>query len=177
MEHAEIFERMRAEHRRVLEALEELEAAVAPGGRGGRNRPEEGVRKFLDRVGPAFAAHMAAEDEALFPTLMEALPQTAANADLLRGEHAALRTMLAQLGATIQEPAGPERDEQLGVQIRDLVDLMRIHIRKEEALVISVAERVLRPREVEALAARMSPGERGVQARNPRAGRSKGANS
>ena len=178
MEHGEVFERMRAEHRQVLDEAAALETAAAPGGHGaGRNRPQEGIRKFLDHVGQRFATHMAAEDEVLFPTLMEALPQTAANAALLRAEHATLRTMLAQLEATVAEPAGSERDEQLGVQMRDLIDLLRIHIRKEEALVISVAERVLRPREVEALAARMPSGERGAQAKNPRAGRSKGANS
>ena len=178
MEHAEIFERMRADHRRVLEQIETLEAAAGRDGPGaGRKWPEAGIRKFLGDAGRQFDTHMVAEDEVLFPALMEALPQTMANIGQLEAEHATLRTMLAQLKETVEEPAGAERDEQIGVQMRDFIDLLRIHIRKEEALVISVAERVLRPREVKALAARMSPGEGGARSKNPRAGRSKGAKS
>jgi hemerythrin-like domain-containing protein len=178
MRHGDVFERTREEHRRVLEKLEALEAAAARDARGGRRKwSADEIHKFLEGMGGAFESHMRAEDDGLFPTLLEALPQAMANVEPLRAEHATLRTMLAQLAATIEEPAGAERDEQIGVQMKDLIDLVRIHIRKEEALVISVAERVLRPREVEALAARMSRGERGARTGPPHAGRSKGANS
>lgn len=177
MQHAQIFEQMREDHRQVLGELRALEsAATRDGRRAGRKDAAEGIRRVLDHMRRQFDTHMAAEDEVLYPALQEALPQTVANIGLLRGEHDTLRTMLAQLEATIAGAACPERDEQLAVQIRDFVDLLRIHIRKEEALVISVAERVLRPREVEALAARMSRGERGAGTGTPRAGRSKGAN-
>jgi hemerythrin-like domain-containing protein len=99
---------------------------------------------------------VAAEDEVLFPALIEALPETRQSVAPLEAEHAELRDMLARLSGTLAEPPGADRDEQIAVQFRDFIDLLRIHLRKEEALVIRVAERVLRPREVQALAARMS---------------------
>jgi hemerythrin-like domain-containing protein len=99
---------------------------------------------------------MAAEDEVLYPALMNALPETRASIEPLCADHGALRMMLSDLEETLSLP-GDDR-EQITVQVRDLVDLLRIHIRKEEALVIGMAERVLRPAEVEALAARMNRG-------------------
>ena len=78
--------------------------------------------------------------------------------------------MLIRLKATLGEPAGPDRDEQIVVQLRDFIDLLRIHIRKEEALVISVAERVLRQSEVELLKARMSRGVRAERHPGPPSG-------
>jgi len=107
-----------------------------------------------------FVTHVAAEDGALFPALVEALPETRQTVVPLQAEHAELRDMLARLTATLAEPARADRDEQIAVQLRDFIDLLRIHLRKEEALVIRVAEQLLRPREVQALAERMSQGPR-----------------
>jgi ABC-type uncharacterized transport system ATPase subunit len=84
--------------------------------------------------------------------------------------------MLADLEETLCLP-NEARDEQMTVQIRDLVDLLRIHIRKEEALVIGMAERVLRPSEVEALTVRMNRGSAASCGLSLRPGPSKGATS
>jgi hemerythrin-like domain-containing protein len=120
---------------------------------------------------------MAAEDEVLYPALMEALPETRGSIEPLRADHGVLRMMLADLEGTLQQKPGKAKDEEMAVQIRDLVDLLRIHIRKEEAVVIGVAERVLRPAEVKALAARMARGSTASQAASPEAGPSKGEKS
>ena len=174
MRHAEIFQRMRADHRRVLAEIKVLEAA-AKGKQRRRVGTEREVRNVLAHLESQFDTHMAAEDDVLFPALVQALPQTRVSVEPLRAEHEALRTMLLRLRETFDSAAGPEREEQLLVQVRDFVDLLRIHVRKEEALVLRVAEQVLRPRELEALAARLTPEVRVDRPIRPRAGRSKGA--
>jgi len=164
-----IFERMREDHRRVLERVAPLEAAMGQEGAWGRDaRAEAELRDTLALMDRQFATHMAGEDEVLFPALLEALPEAKASIAPLSAEHAELRDMLERLKATLAEPDPGDRDEQLAVQLRDFIDLLRIHIRKEEAVVISVAERVLRPREVQALAARMPETPRSESGGGPR---------
>lgn len=148
---------MRADHRAVLERLSGLETAAEriaavdadPG-------DESRVREFVAHLEAQFATHMRAEDELLYPALTTALPDTRASLAPLVAEHAELRAMLAALAATLDEPAGPTRNEQLAVQARDLADLLRIHIRKEEAIVFTVAERLLPAGERRALNARLA---------------------
>jgi hemerythrin-like domain-containing protein len=160
---------MRDDHRRVLERVARLEAALWPEGssRSG-SRVEAELRETLAVMDRQFGTHMAAEDEVLFPALLEALPETRGSIGPLETEHAELRDMLKRLESTLAEPDPSDRDEQVAVQVRDFIDLLRIHIRKEEAVVIRVAERVLRPREVQALAARMTQTPRRESGGGPR---------
>lgn len=178
MKQTSIFEQMRNDHRRVLDRVETLEMGVrGPGPRRGRSlggdRHGE-IRDVVELLKRQFATHIAAEDEVLFPALVDALPQTKATMGPLHAEHAELRSMLTRLDATLREPVGPARDEQISVQVRDLVDLLRIHIRKEEAVVLSVAERVLKPEEIEALEQRMRARMPLEPTPSPRTGRTKG---
>jgi hemerythrin-like domain-containing protein len=173
----EIFQRMRSDHRRVLAAVGGLESTLGTGSTPTLSAEgEERLRGALALMEEQFATHMAAEDEVLYPALLETLPETRVSVDPLAGEHLELRDMLIRLLATLEEPAGPDRDEQIVVQLRDFIDLLRIHIRKEEALVISVAERVLRPPEIELLKTRMSRGIRAERHSSPPSGQ-KGARS
>jgi hemerythrin-like domain-containing protein len=156
-----IFERMREDHRNVLERVQILDKAAAiprgtPGG-----WPGSDVRHVLELLSRQFQTHMAAEDEVLYPALAEALPVARPSMEPLMADHGALRMMLADLEQMLEEPESDARNEQIGVRLRDFADLLRIHIRKEEAIVFSVAERALLPDEVDALAARMdrSPAE------------------
>jgi hemerythrin-like domain-containing protein len=163
-----IFERMRDDHRRVLERVAALETLMSEGGAWkSDSRVEAELQDVLSLMERQFATHMAAEDDVLFPSLLESLPEAKASVEPLVTEHAELRDMAQRLQATLAEADPTDRDEQLAVQLRDLIDLLRIHIRKEEAVVISVAERVLRPREVEALAARMSQPPRSASGGGP----------
>ncbi|HET9941540.1 MAG TPA: hemerythrin domain-containing protein, partial [Candidatus Eisenbacteria bacterium] len=134
------------------------------------------VTRLTALLARQFGSHMAAEDEVLYPALMNALPETRSSIEPLSADHGALRMMLADLEETLGLP-GEARDEQMTVQIRDLVDLLRIHIRKEEALVIGVAERVLQPAEVEALSVRMNRGTAASCELGLRPGPSKGVTS
>ncbi len=149
------FARFRREHRGVLGRLARLERAVLVRrpGRAAETRLREAVA-HLERQ---FATHMAAEDQVLFPAVGASFPEARETLAPLALEHAELRSMLAALQHTLDAPRGRSRDEQLVVQTRDLVDLLRIHIEKEEAVVFALAERVLRPRGVRALAQRLRP--------------------
>jgi hemerythrin-like domain-containing protein len=148
MEPAGWLDRMRADHQRVLERLESLAPAAGAGSRLADLAPVRELVAFLARQ---FDSHMAAEDQVLFPILAEALPATTDSLRPLRQEHQELRTMLEALTTLLDAPAGRARDEQLGVQLADLADLLRIHVRKEERLVFQVAEHVLRPGELDRL--------------------------
>lgn len=181
MNRTSIFEQMRNDHRRVLERVAALELGVlGRGTRRGRSHGEDRggeLRDVVELLERQFATHMAAEDEVLFPALAEALPQTKATMEPLHAEHAELRSMLIRLDATLSEPVSAARDEQIKVQVRDLIDLLRIHIRKEEAVVLSVAERVLKPREIDALEQRMRARMQLDPAPSPGTGRTKGTRS
>jgi hemerythrin-like domain-containing protein len=126
-----------------------------------QHRQVLGLVALLERQ---FATHMAGEDKVLFPELESVLPEAETALRPLRAEHEELRAMLRRLQKTLKARPGKTRDERISVETRDLVDLLRIHVRKEEAIVLSVAEQVLTPREVEALDARirffLEPGTR-----------------
>lgn len=177
MEKQGVFERMRADHEYVLREIAVLDEAVRPdpSRTEGGDWPAEPVKQVLSMLAKQFETHMAAEDEILFPALIEALPQTRLSIEPLRIDHEALRSMLASLTEIVQAPPSEVRNEQVGILLRDFVDLLRIHIRKEEAVVISVAERVLRPREVKAFAVRMLSGTSGSDRGTSGEGSTKGA--
>ncbi len=148
----DIFASMRLDHERVLVDVAALERAACGVGQ----ERERNMRAVIAGMDRQFDTHMAAEDELLFPALRQALPATVAQIAPLSAEHADLRSMLAGLVATLALPAGMARDEQLRVQARDFAELLRIHIRKEEAVVFRLAEPVLGPAERDALARRVS---------------------
>jgi hemerythrin-like domain-containing protein len=99
---------------------------------------------------------MMAEDEVLYPALMRALPASMGSVEPLHDEHGELRLMLERLCATFSEPPGKARDEQVAVQVHDLADLLRIHLRKEESLVFGVAARLLSADVIESVMTRMT---------------------
>jgi hemerythrin-like domain-containing protein len=149
------FARFRREHRGVLGRLARLEQAVLA--RRPDRAAEELLRAAVLHLERQFATHMAAEDQVLFPAVGASFPEARETLAPLALEHAELRSMLATLQRTLDQPRGRARGEQLVVQTRDLVDLLRIHIEKEEAVVFALAERVLRPRGVRELARRLRP--------------------
>lgn len=151
---------MRGDHQRALEQLATLELAGAESDSAGRisEQSRDAMRAVVRVLEGQFDTHMAAEDEVLFPALTRALPHALGQIEQLGVEHEELRSMLGSLGRLLDSPHGRVRDEQVVVQARDLVDLLRIHIRKEESAVFGVAERVLEPRMLEALADRMNSG-------------------
>ncbi len=91
----------------------------------------------------AFAAHVAAEDDVLYPALASQLPELALTLEPLRADHAELKDMSRNLLELLALPRSALRHEQLMVLGRDLSDLLRLHIRKEERSVLDWSERAL----------------------------------
>ena len=147
------FDSFRRDHASVLERIDELErrtlAAAGP--------DEATLREAVAMLERQFATHMAAEDSVLYPALQAAFPAGRTTLETLRADHAELRAMLRVLPVWIDAPASASRDEQLQVVLRDFIDLLRLHIHREESAMFDVASRVLSPSEAEELARRVAP--------------------
>lgn len=147
----QIFQRLRADHERVLAELATIERALEA--RDGADDALRGLAGLIELLDAQFATHMRFEEESLYPALEALLPETAAVVAPLRAEHVELRGMLEALRPSLASPALAARRAPIGVQLRDLVDLLRIHVRKEDAIVFRLAERVLHPMVLDSFAA------------------------
>jgi len=135
-----ILERLRQDHALLRAALEPADvflrrpASVAA-------EPPADARGLILELAERLGAHLAAEPGAGGPLLGGLEHDAGARAAFgaLCGDHDELRSMLAALVRTIDDAPGPRRDEQVIVQLRDLVDLVRIHVRKEEVLVLAAS--------------------------------------
>ncbi len=174
-----LFRELRRDHERVLEEIGALEAALARPARRTKDpsAAEASLPALVALLGRQFDSHMAAEDEVLYPALLGAIPAASGSIEPLFAEHAELRQMLARLATTLREPATAERSEQIGVQVHDLADLLRLHIRKEESLVFRLAPQLLAPGEIAAVSARLSRRQETDPATRPVARRPKGDDS
>jgi hemerythrin-like domain-containing protein len=150
-----LFQRMRRDHARVLARIGALEAALRRRGCTGTEQASA-LDELLDLLGAQFASHMTAEDEALYPAILAALPAASGSIESLLAEHAELRQMLRRLRELNNEPASSDRSEQIRVQVHDVSDLLRLHIEKEESLIFRLAPRLLAPDEIAAVAAHFS---------------------
>lgn len=168
MDAESLIEGIKRDHRRVLSEVSDLESMLVRGGVS-RPGPETRVAALIAMLEEEFGTHMAAEDEVLYPAVVAALPAARASVEPLFDEHAELRAMLERLIETMREEPDPERDEQIAVQVADLAELLRIHIRKEESLILSVTARLLRPDDIEAVWTRL-------RAKAPRRGAHTGSN-
>lgn len=160
MEATRLIERLKRDHERVLRDVAELERALERTPRTERRLAEVG--RVLAMLEHQFQTHMAAEDEVLYPAIAQTIPPSAGSLEPLHDEHAELRQMLFRLQSTLRERRSADRDEQIAVQVHDLADLLRLHIRKEESLVFHVAARLLDAVEIAAVLNRMNAGPREV---------------
>lgn len=147
------FDGFRADHARVLAHLDLVEPRLGLD----EALDESLVRELVAHLSRQFATHMTAEDAVLYPALDAAFPEGRRVLEPLRADHAELRDLLALLAKTVDLPRTPRRDERLAVAMRDFVDLLRIHIHKEESAVFDVVPRVLDGADLDALALRLAP--------------------
>lgn len=145
---ADPFLTFRRDHALVLERLDGLERVLSRAG----VLEESPIRDLVAHLERQFATHMAAEDHVLYPGLRAAFPEAKGTVDPLQADHAELRQMLADLARLLERQRDEWRDEQIAVLARDLSDLLRLHIRHEESVVLDVAARVLSRSELEAMA-------------------------
>jgi hemerythrin-like domain-containing protein len=151
--HSDPFRWFLADHGRVLARLGQLEARLEAG----EPVAAIGLEEFVAYLRHQFSTHMSAEENQLYPALADAFPESRPVLEPLLAEHAELRDMLASLASATEEPRSDGRDERVFVVMRDLIDLLRLHIRKEERAVFDVSRRVLSPDELDSLAIRIQP--------------------
>jgi hemerythrin-like domain-containing protein len=128
------------QHREVLARLEEVESKM-----GG-----ESVDGFAAYLSDEVAYHFRLEEEALFPILGRHLGTEAGPLAVMNAEHEEFRALLARLQSSMG--AG-----QIGEQeacARELIELLRAHIAKEDGVLFPMAERLLSPTERAELASR-----------------------
>ena len=147
------FGRFRRDHARVLAQADQLErqvlaAAVTP--------DEALLGEAVELLRRQFATHMTAEEAVLYPAIQLAFPSGRSTLEALREDHVELRLMLATISRWLEAARSPERDEQVQVVLRDLIDLLRLHIHREESAVFVVASRVLSDDEAGELARQIS---------------------
>lgn len=135
------FARLRSEHARALARLTRFERALRSARRGRLDlRPFRALERYLEGT---LAVHIAAEDGVLYPALTRALPELSLTLEPLREDHDEIRSLSASLGALLAAPRDERRDEQLLVLARDLTDLLRLHLQKEDRSVLGWSERAL----------------------------------
>lgn len=148
------FAGFRSDHTRVLSHLELIETELS-GARGFGARARAALGPVVEMLARQFATHMTAEDALLYPWLGETLPESRVTLDALGADHSELRSLLSGIAQGLAQRPGRKRDEQLCVQLRDFVDLLRLHIRREESAVFEVADRIMSPAEASELARRL----------------------
>jgi hemerythrin-like domain-containing protein len=131
---------MRADHRRVLAAVDEAERLLLCAS---QEAARARIAQHVQMLEEQFTTHMEAEDRVLLPSLEALLPEARSVLAELSAEHVTLRALRTDLAEALRSAGGAQ--ERFVVPLRDLIDLLRIHIRKEEALVFHVAEQILTP--------------------------------
>ncbi len=137
----EIMITVRAGHRRMARRLGALERAL---------HDETGRRRWgilLGHLSEEFGRHAGFEDQSLYPTLQEQLPETRGLVQQLRAELVELAELFQALRSLLEGPPAHAAEEQFRVLARDLVDLLRLHLDKEGRVVSGAAQRTRRRQE------------------------------
>jgi iron-sulfur cluster repair protein YtfE (RIC family) len=127
-----VLETFAADHGACDRCFADAEAAVAAG------RWEEAGRTFAE-FEAAFERHLRAEEDVLFPALLEGAAQAEGMTGVMRAEHADMREVVAQMAARL---ARCDAEGFLG-QADTLLVLMQQHNLKEESVLYPLADEVL----------------------------------
>jgi iron-sulfur cluster repair protein YtfE (RIC family) len=166
-------QRFRDEHTAFMQALNAFEGAIVSVQKDGYTKASDAeLRHFFGYLEQAFTPHSRREEAALFPLLRERLlasgehgggdaPTTAI--DVMEDEHAKTMQLAAVvvnfLGLVFRLP-----DERSGMVVLDaaleqgknLVEMLRLHVFREDAIVFPLAHRLISPAEFD----RMQTGAR-----------------
>lgn len=158
------------DHARLMEAMALLEEKLAKVGETGfTDDADVAVMRFLETFDREFVAHSREEEARLFPLLHERLIASGEHSksrvlttaiDVMKDEHlkavqlAAVVLNLVRLGSVLPD----ERSAQIVVnaalgEIRKLVELLRLHIFREDGIVFARAQGLIAPAELDAMSA------------------------
>ncbi len=139
--------------RRHLGALPGLIRDV-PDGDAGRAAT---VVEFLDELTRALHHHHEAEDELMWPLLLERAPMDSAMILRMEEQHERIGELYQHaegLAATFAAAADPVSREELAGTVTELVEVLGVHLHEEEAEILPLVERVLTVPEWEAVGER-----------------------
>jgi hemerythrin-like domain-containing protein len=159
------------EHVALLRELDAAEEAILSIGRDGYTRQADGkLRRFFDFLDQAFVPHNRREEAVLFPLLRERLIASGEHGkaggsptatDLMEDEHAKAMQLAAVvvgfLGLVFRLP--DERSAMIVLdaaleQGKNLIELLRLHVFREDNIVFPLAHRLILAAELDALQAR-----------------------
>lgn len=144
------FDRLRAEHRVVLEHLREFEAALEAVSEMPTPETRAAMSRLLDFVRTEVWRHFHAEETALFPLLGNLFPPE--NAPIVGGpvfvlteEHGVLRRLVARLEQDVERWEASQAGAAEAVQLtgRQTIRAFQKHIYKEDNIVFRLAESTL----------------------------------
>ncbi len=137
-------EKLGEDHQHVLAQLAAVENRLAASVDAAAD-----LAAYLDRE---VLVHFALEEEALFPILARHLPPAGGPLAVMDAEHQEFRSLLGALRGAVRAGDG----EQGRARARDLIELLRGHIAKEDRVLFPMARQMLsgdEQREVDARAA------------------------
>lgn len=118
------------EHRGLRASLDEIRAALAPGG-GGHRAWRDSLAAGLEQLRPRLEAHFGVEERSgLFEGIEQACPETAPACARLREEH---RSLLVRLDA-VRADVGEAEAEALRGRLRGVLDDLGRHEESEHDL-------------------------------------------
>lgn len=128
--------RFAMEHEQALAALDRLERAATALAHGDPAEPHlRTVREVCETLTTTVREHNENEERALFPLLGDDAP-----CEPFRQEHVTLRELELRLAAALEGPT-PERD--IPPVARALVDLLRVHVQREDEVLFPKARALL----------------------------------
>ena len=145
---------MRILHNAFLWAYEAAPGLVhsAPAGDTARS---EFVGQWLADLDATLHTHHESEDELLWGKLEQRAPACALHVGQMRAHHARVAALLAEAGPLLarwRATADPAVGEQLADAYERMLDLLKVHLRREVVEVVPVAERVVTTDEWTAMA-------------------------
>jgi hypothetical protein len=145
---------MRILHNAFLWGYEQAPAMVrgAPSGDTARS---EFLGQWLADLDVTLHTHHESEDELLWDKLEQRAPACALHVGQMRAHHAQVAALLAEASSLLarwRTTADPAVGEQLADAYTRMLEVLKVHLRREVVEVVPVAERVVTPQEWEAMA-------------------------
>lgn len=145
---------MRILHNAFLWAYERAPGLVR-GVAAGDTARSEFVGQWLADLDATLHTHHESEDELLWDKLEQRAPACAMHVGQMRAHHAQVAALLAEAGPSLarwRASADPAVGEQLADAYTRMLDVLKVHLRREVVEVVPVAERVVTTQEWEAMA-------------------------
>ena len=159
-----VTERLRAEHRELLPHLAELDQTPSELHAWGTQQVRDRLRAIVTFLRSDLVPHATAEEAVLYPAVEQAMGAPGATATM-RADHAEIMARIDRLASTVEvlsEPwPRPGVIDDVAVQLAGLSAIIRLHLRKEEDLLLPALDRALTREAAEDLFARMSRGAHG----------------